>query len=223
VKNSICAVFDVDDTLYLERDYVSSGFEVVGSWAKDWLQITDFAERCWSKFTSGRRTSIFDEVLNASGRKAEPELVSALVELYRTHVPRISLAPDASKALEAISRDVAIAIISDGPVASQSRKVEKLGLRSFAAPIILTEVLGSGFRKPHPRAFEYVRSCRPADLYLYVADNPAKDFAAPKGLGWMTVRVRRPNGLHSEVDNASITPDFEMSDCSMLPKLLARM
>jgi putative hydrolase of the HAD superfamily len=167
--------------------------------------------------------SIFDEVLNECGRRPARELVSALVEIYRTHTPAISLAPDASAALMEISGTVSIAVVSDGPAASQSRKAEALGLCSLASPIVLTEVLGSEFRKPHARAFEHVRKCRPAGLYLYIADNPLKDFTAPQQLGWITVRIRRPGGLHSSVESGGVLPDREMSDCSRLPEFLAQL
>jgi putative hydrolase of the HAD superfamily len=219
----VCVVFDVDDTLYLETDYVMSGFNAVGQWAADWLSIPDFAERCWNRFIAGQRGSIFDEVLRESGKQPPAELISALVEVYRTHIPSIKLAPDASEALEAISRIASIAVISDGPAASQSRKAEALGLGSFAAPIILTEMFGTEFRKPRPRAFELVAERHPASVFAYIADNPLKDFAAPKQLGWITVRVRRPGGLHYAVEHPEITPDREMNDCCGLSELFAQL
>jgi len=220
---SICVVFDIDDTLYLERDYVHSGFDAVGRWAANCFQIGDFGERCWKLFTMGHRGSIFDDVLNEMGREPSRELISALVETYRTHTPSISLAPDASEALTEIGRAATIAIVSDGPLASQSRKVEALGLCSRAAPIVLTEALGSEFRKPHPKGFEQVQQRRPADLFVYVADNPRKDFTAPRDLGWITIRVRRPCGLHYGIGNLTAVPDFEMTDCSGLPEVLAHL
>jgi putative hydrolase of the HAD superfamily len=223
MERRVCAVFDIDDTLYLERDYVHSGFEAVGRWAAKWLHIDDFAERCWGRFLGGRRSSIFDEVLSEFGQQPTAEVLSALVEVYRTHTPSIALAADAYDALNAISCTTSIAVVSDGPAASQSRKVEALGLASFAAPIVLTEALGTEFRKPHPRAFELVSQCRPASVYAYIADNPLKDFAAPKQLGWITIRVRRPDGLHYMVENPQITPDREMGDCSRLPELIAQL
>jgi putative hydrolase of the HAD superfamily len=223
MRRSICAVFDIDDTLYLERDYVRSGFEAAGRWAARWIHIEDFAERCWLKYEAGQRSSTFDEVLCDSGRQPTPSLVSALVEIYRTHIPSIALAADAADALTAISGAASIAVISDGLATSQSRKVEALGLGAFAAPIVLTDLLGSEFRKPRPGAFEYVKQCRPASVYLYIADNPLKDFTAPKRLGWMTVRVRRPGGLHSVLENTEVVPDLEMPDCSRLPEVLARL
>jgi putative hydrolase of the HAD superfamily len=87
------------------------------------------------------------------------------------------------EALEVISRIASIAVISDGPAASQSRNAEALGPGSFAAPIVIMEMFGTEFRKPHTRAFELVSPCRPASVYAYIAENPLKDFAAPKQLG----------------------------------------
>ena len=223
MQRSICAVFDIDDTLYLERDYVRSGFEAVGAWAAKWIHVSDFADLCWRRFNAGRRRSIFNEALCESGTQPSAELVSALVEIYRTHRPSIALAADALEALNAISHSASIAVISDGPVSSQSRKAEALGLSSFAATILLTDIFGSEFRKPHPRAFEQIKHSYPASVCVYIADNPLKDFAAPKKLGWMTVRVRRPDGLHYTVENPEITPDREMSDCSGLPEVLAKL
>ena len=223
MERRICVAFDIDDTLYLERDYVRSGFEAVGLWASKWLQIAGFGERCWAKFMSGKRGSIFNEVLTESGRAADPKLVSALVEIYRTHMPSIVLAPDAAEALREMSRCVSIAVISDGPITSQSRKAEALGLAQYASPIILTEILGDQFPKPHPRAFEELMRRRPSDVYVYIGDNPAKDFAAPKRLGWKTVRIRRPGSLHYTEENGQVVPDLEMPDCSELLTTLRRL
>jgi putative hydrolase of the HAD superfamily len=223
MQPSICAVFDIDDTLYLERDYVRSGFAAVGRWAAKRLHIEDFAERCWSSFLSGQRGSVFDHVLRDSGELPNAELISAMVDVYRTHRPSITLAADAADALNSIFPAVSIAVVSDGPPASQGRKVEALGLDSLAAPIVLTGLLGIEFAKPHPRAFQDVERRRPARVYVYVGDNPAKDFAAPKQLGWVTVRVRRPGGLHYQAENSDVTPDYEMCDCTKLPSVLAHL
>jgi putative hydrolase of the HAD superfamily len=222
VKHSICAVFDIDDTLYLERDYVRSGFQAAGAWAARWLDIDEFGERCWCRFQTGHRQSVFDEVLREAGYEPVPSLVGALVEIYRTHAPAIALCPDAESALRSISEVGSVAVITDGPAASQARKAEALGLSAHARPIVLTDIFGTEFRKPHPRAFEHVMHCQPAGRYIYIADNPAKDFTAPRQLGWFTVRVRRPGGLHSEAPNLAVTPDLEVIDCSPLPKLITK-
>ena len=53
MRLSTCVVFDIDDTLYLERDYAFSGFEAVGRWVAARLQIVDFALRCRHNFVAG--------------------------------------------------------------------------------------------------------------------------------------------------------------------------
>jgi putative hydrolase of the HAD superfamily len=184
--------------------------------------VGDFAQRCWIRFLGGSRATIFDDVLNECGLRPGPELVSALVGIYRNHCPSISLAGDAREALDAIGRMARISVITDGPAISQSRKVEALGLCSIADPIVLTAVLGGEYCKPHPRAFERVQAEQPADVYLYIADNPRKDFQAPKQLSWITVRIRRPQGLHYAVANEAIV-DHEMPDCSGLPQVLQQL
>jgi putative hydrolase of the HAD superfamily len=218
-----CVVFDLDDTLYLERDYVVSGFNAVGQWAAEWMAIPNFAERCLNLLERGDRGDIFDSVLREFGRAATPQLVAGLVEIYRAHLPAIKMAPDAEQALTQLRRSWPIAIITDGPVLSQTRKCKSLGLSSFAWPLVLTGFFGNGFRKPHKMAFEYVASCIEARQFVYVADNPAKDFTAPKQLGWLTVRVRRSGGLHFGRPNEIVVPDFEIPNCSGLPLILSQV
>ncbi len=198
----LCAVvFDVDDTLYLERDYVRSGFRAVDDYLRERHGVAGFFERAWAAFEQGVRGRTFDEVLPQLGLSPGRELIAELVEVYRRHRPQIDLLPDARAALEAARRaGWAVAVVSDGPLASQSAKVAALGLSRWAEPIVLTAALGDGFGKPHPRAFRLVEEhtgCR-AEQCVYLADNPRKDFAGPKGLGWRTVRVRRRGGLHAE-------------------------
>jgi putative hydrolase of the HAD superfamily len=222
--SDLCVVFDIDDTLYLERDYVLSAFRAVGIWAERWLAIDGFGEACWAEFDSGRRSTIFNRALASFGIEPTPELISGLVELYRTHEPCIQLAPDGSRMLSEISGRYPIAVVSDGPLASQSRKADALGLRAIASPVILTEIFGHQFCKPHTRAFKEVAAAVSAEHYVYVADNPAKDFIAPCDLGWTTIRVRRFGGLHYSVETlAGAPPDFELPDCSQLADTLARI
>jgi putative hydrolase of the HAD superfamily len=220
--NDLCVVFDIDDTLYLERDYVFSGFAVVGAWARTWLGLPNFGERCREAHESGTRGSVFNRVLEDSGVVPSQEVVGTLVALYRSHLPDIRLCVDARAALTEASARWPVAVITDGPAISQSRKAEALGLQRFADPIYLTELHGPGCSKPSPVVFKKVEQAIPARRYVYVADNPAKDFHAPRALRWKSVRVRRPGGLHFAVDRPDVAPDTELPDCSgLIPLLLS--
>jgi len=216
-------VFDIDDTLYLERDYVRSGFRAVGSWARRSLGVPDLADRAWAAFESGVRSTIFDAALTDVGVESTPELMARLVACYREHQPDITLLDDARACLEAAVADAAVAVITDGPLASQSAKARSLGLATWSQTTVFTETLGPGFGKPHQRAFELVEQSLgiEGDRCTYVADNPAKDFVAPHRRGWTTVRVRRPRALHYGVDGGEDI-DHEVADMTDLMTLIGR-
>jgi putative hydrolase of the HAD superfamily len=216
-------VFDIDDTLYLEREYVRSGFRAVGAWARRSLGVPDLADRAWAAFESGVRATIFNDALAGAGVEATPELIARLVACYREHQPDILLLGDARAALDAAALAGAVAVITDGPLASQSAKARSLGLATWSQTVIFTESLGAGFGKPHHRAFEVVeeRLGVSGDQCTYIADNPAKDFVAPRARGWATIRVRRPRGLHYGVDGGDDI-DHELADMSDLMSLIGR-
>jgi putative hydrolase of the HAD superfamily len=212
-----CVVFDIDDTLYLERDYVRSGFRAVGAWAQHHLRVTDFSDRAWRLFEEGARRTVFDAVLHGLGIPATPALVGRLVAVYRSHEPGLVLAPDARACLDQLRGRVAVAVVTDGDLASQRAKAKALGLERWADPLVFTAHLGTGFGKPHLRPFEMVQTATACSgpACVYVADNPAKDFGGPKRLGWATVRIRRQGGLHRETASGDDV-DVERDDLSGL-------
>jgi len=195
-------VFDLDDTLYLERDYVLSGFAAVGRWVEAHLSLKDFSEAARRHFDAGLRERVFDAVLSELGAAAEPSLIARLVQIYREHEPTIALAKDAADFLDSVREDVGIALLTDGHLVSQTNKIRALGLEERKVwPIVCTDQWGRDYWKPHRRGFELIQSTfeLPADAFSYVADNPTKDFVAPRQLGWRTVQILRPQRVHSEM------------------------
>jgi putative hydrolase of the HAD superfamily len=215
-------VLDIDDTLYLERDYVRSGFEAVGRWAQRELGVADFAERAWAAFERGSRRTIFDEVLTECGAPTDDATITELVARYRTHPPSIVLAADAEAGLDRWHRVAALAAITDGPLSSQQAKARALGLDRWTSTVVFTASLGPGKGKPDPAAFELVQEELGIDgkACVYVADNPAKDFAGPRALGWRTVRVRRRLSLHADVESGTDV-DHEITTLEQLDAVLA--
>jgi putative hydrolase of the HAD superfamily len=226
MKPNRLIVLDIDDTLYLERDYVRSGFAAVAAWARRELGIGGLADAAWAAFESGVRGTILDDALAACGvTPVPPGLIPRLVGVYRTHPPDIALLADARGWLDAVDGasggSTAVAAVTDGPLASQQAKALALGLARWVDPIVFTEALGRGCGKPDPAAFELLEreTGLRGDLCVYVADNPSKDFAGPHRLGWRTVRMRRPNGLHAGMpsgDDVDVEVDtFDRLDAAL--------
>lgn len=211
-------VLDIDDTLYLERDYVASGFRAVGRYVASTRGVSRFADVAALHFAMGRRGDIFDRTLATLGMADDPMLIGDLVALYRAHDPEISLERDATRFLRRFPRDCGLAILSDGFLIAQRAKIAALDLPAARFDrIILTDVYGREGWKPNPCGFVEIQDHfgLPATQIVYIADNPQKDFLAPQALGWRTIRMRRPGGLHRDL-RCTPAVDLEIEHFDML-------
>ncbi|WP_299630842.1 HAD family hydrolase [uncultured Roseobacter sp.] len=198
-------VFDLDDTLYLERDFAFSGYRHVDAWVADNHGLPGFGATCRELFASGERRNIFDRACASHGISATPGLIAALVAEYRGHAPQISLCPDADQFLARTENASPFGLITDGPEHTQMAKVRALALDQRIQHIRATGSWPKGFGKPHPRAFEEMEQLAPPKAQMvYIADNPAKDFITPKARGWLTIQIRRTGAIHSP-----LAPDLD--------------
>ena len=193
-------VFDIDDTLYLERDYVRSGFRHVAAVAgRSPSEREELAQWLIEAFDDGMRGHTFERLLEAFPAVARRCSVEALVEAYRNHRPSITLSPGIGPTLDALrSAGLRLGVLSDGTLASQEAKAEVLDLRRWFDPIVFTASLGPGQGKPALTGFQLIARAWgfPSGSIAYVGDNPEKDFTGPRALGWLTVRLRQPGQLH---------------------------
>lgn len=218
-------VLDMDDTLYLERDYSFSGFTAAGKYFDDPRDSELFAKTAVEIFKAGGRGSIFNQALKRLGYTDDPAVVSSMLKLFRDHLPVISLCIDADELLTSIGARLSTGLISDGYLPAQARKVEALGLEKRIEKIVLTESLGREYWKPHTKAFEELEShfqiC--GDKCIYVGDNPHKDFVGPKALGWKTVRIARDGALHKDTpDKVGGAADYRIRSLQELGPILFR-
>jgi putative hydrolase of the HAD superfamily len=221
-------VFDLDDTLYDEIDYCRSGLAAVAkSLASLPLTPADAEARIfnsfWQEFISGNRDKIFNAALEKLGLPASQDTVKKLVELYRCHRPTITLPPSSKAILDTLSKKYTLALLTDGYLPAQELKVEALGIKDYFKFIVYTEAMGRQFWKPSPVGFERILSelnTKPENC-VYVGDNELKDFIAPNQLGFTTIRLIRPNGIHREKGTDPNAPAAHtITDLADLPKLL---
>lgn len=216
-------VFDLDDTLYPERDFVVSGFRAVGTWLEQYRKIQDFAAHAEELFRHGRRDRIFNEALQSMKVPHDDALVSRLVEVYQQHKPEIILPPESGAVLDWCAGRFNLALITDGYREVQESKIVALGLAARIPCLVVTDALGREFWKPSPVPYRKVmeRFGGQAAEYVYVADNPAKDFIGARQLGWRTIRIKRPGGEHAEVvAEAGYDADISISCLCALERVL---
>jgi putative hydrolase of the HAD superfamily len=219
-------VFDLDDTLYVERHFVMSGYRAVARYLEN--------EGCCP---FERAFSIMVDAFDASGRQAvfptlleqHPRIslsIAELVAIYRKHEPAIHLYPGYLQLLRKLSRDYRLGVITDGLPAVQERKIRALGLQNIMNRIIYTWEYGSEKEKPHPLSFSLMLDFLRAgpDATIYIGDNPEKDCKGAHGVGMKFAQVRRPYSRDDDWHaRAEEPPEFVLDTLFQLPDILQRM
>lgn len=201
-------VFDLDDTLYKEADFVLSGFRAVLV-TLGLGQDSDALEQLVAWQRDGQ--PVFDRLAEQVGGAAQ---AADLLAIYRHHLPKIALAAGASSLLDAVSEvEAALALVTDGRSVTQRNKIAALGLEGRFGCVIISEEVG--YTKPDHAGFIIVERAFPeASDFTYIADNPRKDFIAPNALGWRTIQLdddgRNIHGQRVPVPR-SATPTHQVS------------
>lgn len=201
-------VFDLDDTLYLEKDFAESGFRALSEKYGERIGGPRFAQECAKLLAEGRRSNIFDQALSHCQISATPELIRDFVASYRTHKPEITFCADTARFFDRIGKKTPTGLITDGPKETQWSKITALGLEKMIDHIVVTGEWPMKYAKPHPRAFKRIQSLTsaPPGKIVYIADNGAKDFVSPRALGWQSVQMLRPDRIHAGTPGS---PDHE--------------
>lgn len=181
-------IFDLDDTLYSEKEYVRSGYKKL---AKKFGE-PEIEDELWSAFL--KHEPAIDVVLEKHGlsdRKAEA------LGIYRNQDPDIHPYPGALEMLKRIEKSKKVAIITDGRPEGQRAKLRALGLEKV--PFVITDELGGvEYRKPNPKAFKmmFEKLNTLPEYAAYIGDNIHKDFIAPEKLGMWCIWFRNKDGLY---------------------------
>lgn len=203
-------VFDLDDTLYDEVTFVKSGlYEVAG-----YLQNEKYYHYMLDIFEQEGSGAIFNRLIEEFTLDIP---LQKLIEIYRFHKPRITLPSQSLKLLE-YAQKFKTALITDGHYIMQQNKFDALDLERFIEYPLFTDFHHT--RKPEHKPFEMVMQRYDKESkFIYISDNPKKDFAAPKALGWIGIRYKNPIGIYKEVPNNT---DYEVQTREAVIELLRR-
>lgn len=218
-------VFDLDDTLYPERDFVLSGFRAVAQWAETHLgiQYDQGYAKLFALYESGVRGDTFDRWLAMQGL-TDAALTPELVRVYRQHSPSLTPFPETSDLLVRLHRRYRLGLVSDGYLDVQRRKLTALGLELYFDAIVFSDEWGREAWKPSIKPFQVVLQQLgvAASSAIYVADNPLKDFLGARQVGMFTVRIQRPGGeyAHLTPPTPQHAPDQTINRLTELERLL---
>jgi putative hydrolase of the HAD superfamily len=171
-------VFDLDDTLYSEIDYLKSAYSEIAS-----IVDSDQGDRLYLSMMRMYfdKKNVFEFI-----SKVYPDYtIEILLKLYREHIPNIKLRQNVIEVLNLfVANDYKLGLLTDGRSKTQRNKINQLSIDSFFSKIVISEEFGT--EKPCIDNFEVFM--KDGDFYFYyIADNPQKDFISPNKLGWFTV------------------------------------
>ena len=176
-------VFDLEDTLYQEIDFLKSGYHAVADYLTKSHGTHDLYTEMLEAYLSGEK-DVFQKVLDDHHLTADK---SELLDIYRYHLPQIHLDSKVRSVLEQLKGKCHLAMVTDGRPQTKRNIINALGLSEFFkwTDVYISDEVGH--LKTAPYSFEKIIDTYPDCQYIYVGDNPAKDFLVPNQLRWMTV------------------------------------
>lgn len=194
-------VFDLDDTLFPEHQFVLSGFQAVGDWVYRKYSVPNFYLTAKQLYEQNYRGNTFNVALAQLNMLHNFALIEELVSVYREHQPKLTLYADANWAISFYAKIKKLGIITDGYLLTQRNKVNSLGLDRIIETIVYSDEHGRDCWKPSkvPYLKFMGKLGYQGEECIYIGDNPTKDFVSAKALGWSTVQICRNEGEYSNI------------------------
>lgn len=184
---------DLDDTLYPQAEFLEAAWRAVAEcgveFGLDRAALLTALRRAAA--AGSDRGGIIDRALASMGASKLP--VAAFLAAFRNACPaRLTPYPGVPEALVELRRRVPVAVISDGDVPGQQRKLAALGLADAVDVVVFSDRWGREFRKPHPRPFQAAlrELAIPPELAVMIGDRPDKDVAGALAANVRAIRVR---------------------------------
>lgn len=174
-------VFDLDDTLYKEIDFLKSAFKEIASYLveDDWGSLFKKMLELYHK-----DRDVFENIISTSTFSHIKK--NDLIEKYRTHIPNITLSSVKEEALIYFKENAfAVCLLTDGRSRTQRNKLKSLGISNSFDEILISEEFGS--TKPNKKNYLYFEERYPSKKFIYIGDNIIKDFITANQLGWKTI------------------------------------
>lgn len=201
-------IFDLDDTLYPEMDYLASAYKEIAAFLEKFLGrniLQEMLEMYHAK------KNVFEWLVSEYSNFIPTLSLPLLLRMYREHEPDLRLANDVRNFLDSLAANgIPAGLITDGRSVSQRNKLKALGLADYFKDIIISEEFGS--EKPDPRNYEYFVSKYPNASFCFVGDNLKKDFIVPHRLQWLTICIKDAGkNIHRQDFDNCVMPRYIIS------------
>jgi putative hydrolase of the HAD superfamily len=195
-------LFDLDDTLISEYEFIKSGFSHISDLLSQKYNIEK--EKIYRELMdlfNIDRSNIFDQWFTKKGLVVSKEYILYLVNEYRNHIPKISFYDDVIPSINILKHNnIKIGIVTDGYQESQKRKLNCVKAYDYFDKIYITDEYGKDYWKPSKLIFEHIMAEYNVtnNELVYIGDNPSKDFYISLSLGIKTIRIIRKDSIYKD-------------------------
>jgi putative hydrolase of the HAD superfamily len=204
MRNIMAVIFDLDDTLISEKEYIRSGFKVVSSKiSQNYNLDSNVVYKKMIDLFKVDTKNVFNRLLDSLNIKYSSEYINNLIDAYRSHIPDIKLYEDADYIIKYLyEKGIKLGIITDGYKITQRNKLKALNIDKYFDCVIVTDELGKEYWKPHRKSYDITKDILGIEYeeMIYVGDNIIKDFITPNKLGINTVLISREEGIYSDIE-----------------------
>lgn len=197
-------VFDLDDTLISEKQYIDSGFKAVSKELNRMYSLNseEILNKMLELFNESS-VNVFNRLLDLLKVEYSDKVILDLIKCYREHKPEIEFFQDVIPTINKL-KDLGykLGIITDGYKETQLKKIEVLKCYDLFDEIIVTDELGREYWKPHEKSYKLMAERMNVNLksMIYIGDNVKKDFVTANKLGIKTIYIKRENGVYDDIE-----------------------
>ena len=191
-------VFDLDDTLSQEIDYLKSAYDEIAADLEGKIGRNIHAEMLE---LYQKESNVFQWIIDTFPNSTT---IEELLMIYRNHFPKIAFDNSTSTFLNNLNAlNVPLGIITDGRSITQRNKLKALGLDEKLCEIVISEEFGS--EKPNINNYIHFSNKYPEATFYFFGDNLKKDFEVPLKFGWSTFCLRDKGFNIHKQDTKSIS------------------
>ena len=202
-------IFDLDNTLYDETDYIYAAYRGVARFLSNRCRFSE--EELYTKLVSDlkKKGSLYPRLFNdlVADLGLDQSLVPDILSLYAGVDVPISLFAESEATLLTLRQlGMKLALVTNGGTKTQRNKVRLLDVEKYFEVIVYSRETEGALEKPHPEVYEETlkKLGTRAENVLCVGDNPYTDFLGAKKLRMRTLRL-----LRGEFRDVHLSDEYE--------------
>lgn len=213
MKMNKTIVFDLDDTLVPELDYLESAYREIAALFHP--QSEELFQKMIDDYHNG--INVFQNLIT----QYPSFTLTDLLMIYRNHIPQFPRNNSYSILHRLKEKGYNLGIITDGYTITQSNKINALGITQLLDKIVISEAFGS--TKPAEENFRVFHEFQ-SEIYYYIGDNTKKDFVTPNKLGWTSVcLLDQGKNIHTQNFDveSSFLPQYKIKELEEIITLVS--